>query len=645
MSSDVVIKKKTKTIENTKFFYRILVIQNTPRDLFDYTFSQELAIGQLVLVPFGKKESFGMIYAIPNDPYESLTKDIFKIFPLILNEKIISFINKFSSYHLSNKNTVLKKILQKVSKRSIIKKEDNKSVWTGNLTEEQEVIYNHIRENLSIFSVSLIFGVTGSGKTEIYIKLIHDILNEGGQVLFLLPEIGIVSGMEERIKKTLGINPLMWFAGGKTTHCWQRVYDGDSVLVIGARSAIFLPFKNLKLIIVDEEQDLSYKEENNPAYYGKNMSILLGQIWKCNVILGSATPSSESYYQAQLGRYKLYYLKNRYGTALLPKVCIIPDTPSIISKFCLEKMKKTLDNNQQVLVYLNKRGFSTILECNNCGTKQICENCTRILVLHNFAKTMICHLCNKRYPINICVTCKEIGIQPKGYGIERLAAFIGKSFPEYKIGIFSSDFCNSKGKIQDFINKVINKEFHIIIGTQIIAKGHNFPGLDLVVIINTFLQSGDFRSKEILIQNVLQVSGRAGRYNKNSEVLIQSNDNTLTKWFMEINYENFLQFSLKERKEWDLPPFSKLGIIPGENSNMTILKSKMHTLFHNLLEIVKEKKLEITIFPPAVNQIEKINNKYRMFILMKTHNGNFIPLKSIIEKSGFYFEINPYDFL
>lgn len=631
--------------ENNSKIYRILVVQNTGKDLFDYQSVEQLSLGQIVEVPFGKKQLTGMVYAIPKDSYEGEKKFITSIYSIILDQKNIDFITKFTAYHLVEMNQVLNKMLHKLPKRLNIEKENIPSVEISTpLTEEQQAVYNGIYQDLNSFNVSLIFGITGSGKSEIYFHLIKDILSSGGQVLFLLPEIGIVGGMEQRIREKLCIDPLLWFSGGKTVNCWKQVYSGNPVLVLGARSALFLPFKNLKLIIVDEEHDSSYNEENHPAYQGRNIAIMLGQIWNCPVILGSATPSTESYYRAKEGYYKLYYLKNRYGKGILPKVRLIQDQMSIISKTCLQAIGDTLKEGKQVLVYLNKRGFSPLLECLTCNEKQSCMNCDQLLVLHQFQKIMQCHLCDTKYPQNICVKCGEKGVLAKGYGVERLEVLLKKHFPDYKIEIFSSDFCNSKGKIHDFINRMKNKEIDLVIGTQIIAKGHNFPGLSLVVIISTFLQSGDFRGKEVLIQNLLQVSGRAGRYEENSMVLVQSNDSNIRNWLQESEYEKFLLESIKERKQWDLPPFCRLAMIRGEHHTINILESKMQEAYKIIQQYIENNKLEIRIFHPANNPIAKIRNKYRMFILLKTHKASFKSLKEIIKKQKLYLHINPYEF-
>lgn len=626
--------------------YRLIVLQPTKMEFFDYISEEELCIGQIVKVPFGRKTAFGCVWEIPTTSYEGQKKVIQQITNIILPLQILEFIKIFSHYHLCKKQEILKSFLQKMPLKYKIKEPSQQiSNKIITLTEEQDKIYQDIATRYNTNNVSLIFGITGSGKTEIYFKLIQDVIHNGGQVLLLLPEIGIISDIRERIVKQLNIVPLLWFSGVKTTGTWSRVLNGDNVLILAARSGIFLPFKNLKLIIIDEEHDTSFKQANHVSYHSRNMSILMAKIWNIPVVLGSATPSTETYYRAINHKYHLYKLHKRFGAAILPEVHFIQESYNVINDICLEQIKNTLANNQQVLIYLNKRGFAGILECIHCHVKQQCQQCDKVLVLHNLRGYMMCHLCGKKYPINVCIKCGMNGLLVHGYGVERLEGFLKNKFPDHQIGIFSSDFCSSPIKIKDFIEQVKTSFYKIIIGTQIIAKGHNFPNLALVIIINTQLQSGDFRGKEVLLQNLLQVSGRAGRHGDKSNVLIQSSDTHLQQWLREENYENFLQKSIEERKLWQLPPFCKLIMIKAQDNNVVKLKKKVEELFKNIKKIIETKKLKIEVFPPSNNPIQKIRNQYRMFILLKTINESYDFLIPLLDKSNnFQIDVNPYEF-
>ena len=624
--------------------YEILVIQPTPKDFFSYLSDKDLQIGEVVQVPFGRKNVYAIVWSRDDSPYNGDKKFIIKSLNVVLPKEVIKFIEIFSEYYLCPKNYVLKNILSQVSLNYKPYVKENSIIKSPQLllTNEQNEIYEKLKLDYDKYQVSVIFGITGSGKTQIYFKLIEDIINNGGQVLLLMPEIAIISGIKDRVEQFLNIKCELWFSGKKNVGTWKKVINGDPVLVLGARSAIFLPFRNLKLIIIDEEHDTSYKQSNYVSYHGVHMAIILGEIWKINVILGSATPSTETYYEVINNKYKIYKLSKRFGLGALPKVDFIRETKSVINDYCLNRIKLTLEKKKQVLIYLNKRGFGRLLVCVHCNKKQKCHECEQILVLHNVKGGIFCHLCNKKYDMNVCVYCGLHGLVVHGFGVERLEGYIKNKFPLANVGIFSSDFCNSPKKIQEFVEKVNDNTYNIIIGTQITSKGHNFPNLSLVLIINTQLQMGDFRGKEVLLQNLLQVSGRAGRYEDEGEVIIQSSDESIKKWLKEDNYGSFLEETIKERQLWALPPFFKFIILKDQHSNISTLKVIMNNVYLELK--ILQKTYNIEIFPPSANPIERINNEYRMFILIKSKEDKNTFLTDIIKKYKVHVDINPYDF-
>lgn len=623
--------------------YEILVIEPTSKDFFFYISEENFTIGEVVQIPFGKKNTHGIIWNI-NSSYDGNKKYIIKSFNMKLSQEVIKFIEVFSNYYLCKKNYLLKNILNHICLKYKPYEIATINIQSNNLilTSEQNHIYEEIKKNYNKHEISLIFGITGAGKTQIYFKLIEDILNNGGQVLLLMPEIAIIGGIKERVEKFLKIKCELWFAGKKTVGTWKKVINGDPVLVLGARSGIFLPFKNLKLIIVDEEHDMSYKQSNYVSYHGVHMAIALSKIWNINIILGSATPSPETYYEVLNNNYKIYRLFKRFGTGILPKVELIRETKGVINEYCLKEIQETLNRKKQVLIYLNKRGFARMLVCIHCEKKQKCLDCEQLLILHNIKGGIFCHLCNKKYNINTCVYCGLHGLVVYGFGVERLEAYIKNKFPNYSVGVFSSDFCDSPKKIQEFVDKVNNNTYNIVIGTQITSKGHNFPNLSLVLIINTQLQMGDFRGKEILIQNLLQVSGRAGRYDEEGKVIIQSSDESIKKWLKEENYEDFLKETLKERKLWSLPPIYKYISLKDEHVNLLNLKTLMNNIYLELKKL--EINFNINVFPPSQNPIERIANKYRMFILIKSQESNQDFLFSIVDKYKINVDVDPYDF-
>lgn len=630
-------------------YYQVLVIQNTKIDLFDYSSEISINIGTIVIIYFGKKKTFGCIWKETKNTFSGKIKNIEKITEIILSKEILFFILEVEKKILCQKNTILKNLIYKMPKKilKLKKKENLEKISFDNsllLNQSQQFIYENIKNKNDI---SLIFGVTGSGKTEVYFKIIEDIILNGGQVLFLLPEISIISGIIERIKKFFNCLVISWFSKNKSSKDWQNIYEGTPLIVVGARSSIFLPFKNLKLIVMDEEHDLSYKQSNNFIYHCRDICLIWQDILKIPLILGSATPSLETYYLAIKNFYNLFFLKERYGTGALPKIKIIEEKKNQININCLKKIEEVLEKKKQVLIYLNKRGFGNCLICLNCEKKQKCLFCDQLLVLHNLKNQLKCHLCNKIYKKKICLFCHQDKFIIHGYGVEKLENFIRNKFPKYTIGIFSSDFCNSKKKINDFINKIKNKEISIIIGTQMIAKGHNFPDLSLVFIVNTNLQGGDFRSREILLQNLLQVSGRSGRYEKESLVLIQNNDKKIEEFLWENKYEDFLKKLLIEREKYNLPPFFSLCMIKLNHKNLKKIEIISKEIFHIIYSHIQNFNLDVEIYPPTTYPIQKINNIYRIFIYLKTKNSKFFFLKELLNKTNYslYIDINPYEFI
>jgi primosomal protein N' (replication factor Y) len=627
--------------------YRLLVINNTKMDFFDYVSFENFQIGEVVKVSFGKEITYGLISEIENkNTYEGEKKFIISTTNIVLNKNLLVFIKNFSEYYICPQSYVLKNILNYMpAKYKYEKKSQNFIKSNLILTEEQKEIYESIKKDYNTNKISVIFGITGSGKSQIYFKLIENILNENGQILLLVPEVAIISGLKEKLTNFLNIEPEIWFAGKKNVNTWKKVFNGDNVVVIGARSSVFLPFKNLKMIIIDEEHDTSYKQSNYVSYHAVSVSIVLSKIWNIPTILGSATPSTETFYHMETNKnYKVYRLNKRFGEGKLPEIQFAEEEKNVIHPTCLKEIENSLKKNKQVLIYLNKRGFSRILKCINCKEKQKCKDCNKNLILHNIKNGMFCHLCNKKYNMNVCVYCNHMGLLVYGFGVERLEGYVKNKFPNANIGVFSSDFCNSPIKIQNFVKNVQDNIYNIIIGTQIISKGHNFPNLSLVVILNTQLQGGDFRGKEILLQNLLQVSGRTGRYENDGKVIIQSADKSIKNLLLEKNYENFLQISLKERETYKLPPFFLLVNLKQDNTKLNKLQLLMEEVYNKLL-LIDNNNQYIEIFPPSKNPIEKISDKYRMFIMIKCSYGTSLTfLNEIIKKYNLIIDIDPYDF-
>lgn len=621
--------------------YKVLVENNI---IYEYVYSSTIELYTIVLVPIRNKIYYGVVVEVVDIPevVNYKRKEIISLTEFRLLKKNIEFIQQFSYLNIIKIGIILKHFLHKIPKKTLKLKEiTHDFASTVSLTFLQNEVYNGIKNYYNTNHKILLFGLTGAGKTEIYLRLIKDILNQKQQVLFMMPEIGIISSLEIKLEK-LGIKPIRWFSGVKTSSSWQRVHNGEPVIVIGARSSIFLPFRNLGIVIIDEEQDGSYKESG--FYDGREMGKLLSDIFQIPVIMGSATPSSDSFYKYQKGEYKLFSLTERFLSRPLPEIEMIVHknkNNNIFHERILQSIKNTLQDGHQVLIFLNKRGFGTLSVCFVCKSLQKCLHCDSNLIFHRLKCKLICHLCGKEYNNN-CLNCKKNGgIIVYGYGVERISEYIKELFPNNEIGIFSSDFCNTSNKIKEFIHDIENNKYSIIVGTQLVAKGHNFLNIALVVILNSNFLGFDPGSLEKLLQTIIQVSGRCGRGELSGKVMIQTDNDFKTK-IEESRYLYFLEKILENKEKNALPPFSHLILITHEDKNITKARNTINDVYKDILSY----SLNMKIFPPTNNQITKIKDKYRFFVLINTSVIPYKELMSIKEKfQNIKVDINPQDFL
>ena len=500
------------------------------------------------------------------------------------------------------------------------------------LIRSQVNAYNEIKEfqQQNNFTPILLQGVTGSGKTEVYLEAVANALKNGQQVLVLLPEIALTSEFFNRIKNRFGEKPAEWHSGvtlAERRRVWKMVSIGGAKLVIGARSALFLPFMNLGLVIVDEEQDSSYKQEEGVIYNARDMAVLRASIEGSMVILASATPSLESWVNAKNGKYKHVYIHERYGQATLPSLLAIDlrkeklKSDEWISTSLKESVAECLNNKDQSLLFLNRRGYSPTTVCRACGSQISCDQCDARMVEHRFINRLMCHQCgHTRVMPDKCPSC---GIEGKlaviGPGVERLAEEAQRKFPNAKISVLSSDLYGSAKSLKAEIQKISEGNIDIIIGTQLVAKGHNFPKLRLVGVIDADigLQGSDLRAAERTYQLVRQVSGRAGRTNNKGRALIQTYqpEHPVVEAIIKGDDDGFWVSEAKQRKLACMPPFGKLVGIIISSTNLDNAMSLAHELKQNThpLDILAAK-----IYGPAPAPIARIKGRHRIRFLVKS---------------------------
>ena len=612
-----------------------VLIPNIFNHPFTYDSDIKLNVGDYVLVPFGKSIITGVVW----DHFEKKQKKIFKTKKVLkkldiksLNERTIKFLNWLSEYNLIPKGMCLK--LHLLSNEGVVKMKDNDYEYfytynepkKYNLSNEQEKVLKELKINSNKFRVHLLQGTTGSGKTIIYFNTIKEKIDKNSQALILLPEIGLTKEFEKKFQQYFGFNPAIWHSGISKKNkklIWSGLLNGKIKVVIGARSALFLPFKKLGIIVVDEEHDQSYKQDEGIIYNARDMSISRAFFENIPVNLITAVPSVETYENIKKGKYSYSRLISRFKNAKLPNHEIINlnkyklSNKSWISSKTIEKVKIHLKKGDQVLFFLNRRGFAPYSLCKKCLKIYTCPNCSVNLVYHKHKKKLLCHYCD--FKTNLNRNCDKGAICEltfSGPGVERIYEEVKKIFPNYNSLIFSSDTMNKKSS-QIYLDKIINNDIQILIGTQLISKGFHFPNLNCIVVLDIDLssQGHDLRGAEKNLQLYHQLSGRAGREGKPATVYYQTyniNSDTISK-ITNSDPFIFLEKELVLRKNNNLPPYERFIAL--------ILSSKKEEKLEEESIRLKEylqKNIRGKILGPINAPIYKIRKNFRNRLLIRS---------------------------
>lgn len=620
----------------------------------------EIKAGQRVLVPLGRRKAIGIILKEEkNISFSIQLKSIEKILqeePMFTSSQL-QLIQWASDYYLipigemfrvalpslltNSKEKKTRKVKAEKEKKKKQNEESEKNKFS--LSEEQQkiadIIYNSSKEKG--FGVHLIHGITGSGKTEIYFEILKKIIDQNKQAICLVPEISLTPQSLERYQNHFGEKVQIYHSGLNPTErlkIWEQCQRGEFSILLGTRSALFAPFKNLGIIIIDEEQDSSYKQEERARYHARDLAIVRAKIENIPIILGSATPSVESYSKAKEGKFFYYPLQNRFGSALLPKIQLIDLKQekekhyleskdkkefSLLSSPLLKAIEENLSRKEQTLLFLNRRGFSHFILCRDCGETIVCPNCDITLTYHQKKQLLVCHYCDHHEkPVAICKTCHGADLFPIGTGTEKIEIELKEKFPEAKILRMDRDTTSKKESYEKILKKFKDREIDILIGTQMVAKGHDYPYLTLVGILfaDAALHHPDFRSNEKTFQLITQVAGRAGRADLSGEVLLQTYapEHSAIVWASQYESEKFYQDEIQNRQELSYPPFTRLILFRIQGTQKEKVKKGIERL-REILESLKEnQKLKIDILGPSSCLVEKVRNYYRWQILIKT---------------------------
>ena len=624
-----------------------ILLPNIFNHPFTYKTSMPLKVGDYVLVPFGKSKITGVVW----NEFEKNSNKKFKIKSILrkldvtpLKKNTINFLNWFAEYNLIPKGMALKLVL--LSGKAIENKQAKfYKIFDSKIKKNQIILSNDQNKSLAKMNISnkkfrvhVLQGTTGSGKTFVYFEALKPLIELGFQGLILLPEIGLTGQFEQKFLEYFGFKPAVWHSGiskKKKELIWSGISNGEIKIIIGARSSLFLPFKKLGIIIVDEEHDQSFKQDEGITYNARDMAISRASFENVPINLITAVPSLETFENIKKGKYEVSRLEERYKKATLPSYEIINlnniklEKQSWLSNKIIEKVDLHLKKKDQVLFFLNRRGFSPNVLCNKCFTSFTCPNCSINLVYHKNKNNLLCHYCGfKSDPKRNCEKEGNCELIFSGPGVERISEEVKRKFPGKKIQIFSSDTMNKKDS-KEKIDKIINNETQILIGTQLISKGFHFPSLNCIIVVDIDLssQGHDLRGAEKNLQLYHQLTGRAGRTGKPATVYFQTYENN-TKMILEITNKNpdiFLEKELEIRKKNKLPPFQRFISLILTGDNETKLEKEALN-FKNFIE----NKIEGKLLGPVNAPLFRLKKKFRIRFLIR--GSKSLKLQSSIAK-------------
>lgn len=550
--------------------------------------------------------------------------------------KALSLLSKYDELALSG-NVLKSKLLENESlsafntlvKNGVFTLEYKKksrikpSISTKSASELTPAQVNALEEIKAGFAENkpvLLNGVTSSGKTEIYIKLIQEVIEKGGQVLYLVPEIALTTQLTDRLRQVFGDELISYhskLSDSEKGEIYNEIGDRFKV-VLGVRSAVFLPFTNLQLIIVDEEHEPSYKQTDPaPRYNAKNVALMLAHKLKIGILMGSATPSVESYHLSQTGRYKLVKLDVRYGNVELPEIIILDKQDAFIknrmksmfSWLLIEKMTECLEKGEQVILFQNRRGFSSFIECKQCAWVPKCPNCDVSLTYHKFHNYLSCHYCGHKVPVPAsCPKCGNEDLKDRGFGTEKVLEELQTRFPDYKAARLDTDVTHTKNAYNKILNAFSSGEIKILVGTQMVAKGLDFDNVGLVGVLNAdnMLNYPDFRSDERAYQLLVQVSGRAGRRDKRGQVLIQTAqiEHSILPAIIKNDYSLFYDAQILLRQMFSYPPFVRVINIYVKSNDYNTCTRAINSLYKELFVNFEDQLLGPD--KPPVSKVQKL---------------------------------------
>lgn len=612
---------------------------------FTYTSTTGIPLGTLVDVPFRGRNVLGVAWE-NQDSYTGKAKAINNKLDLPpIPDATRLFLEKVSSYTMTPLGNTLRLCLHpaftaiKKTRKPLTIGRPNFSSQVITLSAEQAAAAHAISQTIQnhTYQTFLLDGITGSGKTEVYLAAIQTALEHGKQALVLLPEIALTNQWLERFQRRFGCAPLQWHSSlgeSQRRQTWQAILNGEARVVVGARSALFLPYPNLGIIVVDEEHDGSFKQEEQIIYNARDMAVLRAHIERCPAVLASATPALETIHNVQEGRYAKLSLHNRHGTASLPDIKAVDmrkQPRGWLSPPLLDSLKTTVAKGEQAILFLNRRGYAPLTLCHSCGYRFSCQNCSAWMVEHKRTHKLHCHHCGfEQKTPGQCPECTQTDtLVPCGPGVERVQELVGKFLPEARCRIITSDEVTTLAKLNELIEQIHQHEIDILIGTQILAKGHHFPMITLVGVVDADLglSGGDLRCAERTYQLLHQVSGRAGREQRPGTVLLQTfqPDHPLMQAMVHQDRNSFNSLELEERQAHGMPPFGRLIAMTLADTNPDIVARAARQLGQT-----SPQHPDIQLYGPTPAPLAFVRGKHRWRLLFKAPKS--LPLQRILQQ-------------
>ncbi len=636
---------------------------------FDYLCDQIVAVGTRIKVPFGRKIVVGVVLAIKDKSDFEKLKSVAEILDdtPTLDPPMLKFLRWSANYYHHPIGEVIATALPKnlrIGKPAIIKKIIGLPLKTSEPdfqpSDEQQHAIHQIQTHLDTYHGFLLHGVTGSGKTEVYLRIAQTVLNQGKQVLVLVPEIGLTPQMVSRFEARLSTCIVSIHSQRNETQkldAYLMAKNGTAGVVLGTRSALFAPMPNLGLIIIDEEHDTSFKQQSSFRYSARDLCFVRAQQANIPVVLGTATPSLEMLKQVMDKKITRLKLTKRASGALLPKVSLIDmrtETGNALSALLIGKMQQHLKNNKQVMLFINRRGYAPVYFCTECDWKAQCNHCDAGMIYHRHINRLKCHHCgDEQMPQQACPDCGKHTLEVLGYGTERLEETLSSHFPNTPIIRIDRDTTRRKKAFEQHLEQINSGNPCLIVGTQMLAKGHDFSNLAMVGVldIDGGLLSTNFRGTEYLAQLLIQVSGRAGRSGEQGEVAIQTRypEHPIFNFVLSNRYTQFAAILLKQRTQAMMPPFSQQALLCANAKNQQMAENFLRDAA-NLLKRIQIEGVEI--WGPVANSIEKksdyyyfnlylqSNNRKALHQMLSTFNQHTNTLK-LKNKVRWYLDINP----